>query len=464
MTSTRILHMTSTFLIASGLFACASAPRVDLPAGTDPQPKISETAARISEDQAKQYDQLSPGHFKNAQKAFANARRSSEKGEESGKILNYLGESLAQLQIVENNGQKGAAPLSTVLAARASAKAAKADASVTGEFNSADELLQAMGEDIENGEFQADSTKISKLEGRYSDLELLALKNTQLGAARSLIEKAEKNGAADRTPETLGSAKVQYDSAARSIAANRHNPAAYLPAVAQSTQSAQKLDQVLKTVVDAKTSENAAVQIYDQKQQLAANQTSLQNADARANAARNEADVTARAVADKEQSDQRSILALQGQNQQYADKEALNQKIERIKAEFDPSEAEVVRDTNKIVIRLKTMKFKTAHYELTSTSLDTLQKVKKMITAVPVTKVMIEGHTDTVGSAPQNLELSQKRAEAVRKYLVSEKTLSENEVEAKGYGYDKPLRTNQTKEGRAANRRVDVVIETTATL
>jgi outer membrane protein OmpA-like peptidoglycan-associated protein len=456
--------MPATFLIASGLFACASAPRVDLPAGTDPQPKISETAARIGDDQAKQYDQLSPSHFKDAQKALAEARRSSEKGEDSGKILGHVGEALAQLQMVEDNGQKSSATLTTVLAARSSAKAAKADTAVAGEFNSADEQLQAMGEDVESGDFHPDSAKISKLEGRYSDLELLALKNAHLGAARSLIDNAEKNGAADKAPETLGAAKVQYDSAARSIEANRHNPSAFRPAVAQSTKSARKLDQVLRTVVDSKTSETAAVQIYDQKQMLAANQASLQDADSRAKAAQNDADATARQVADKEQSDHQSILALQGQNQQYADKEALNQKIEKIKAEFDPSEAEVVRDTNKITIRLKTMKFMTAHYELTSTSLGTLQKVKEMISAVPVSKVVVEGHTDTVGTGPKNLELSQKRADAVRNYLVSEKTLPESEVEAKGYGYEKPLRTNKTKEGRAANRRVDVVIETTATL
>lgn len=464
MTNTRLFQLTSTFLIASGLFACASAPRVELPPGTDPQPKISETAARINADLAKQYDQLSPSHFKDAQKALAEARRSSEKGEESGKILNHVGEALAQLQMVEENGQKGTSTLTTVLAARSAAKAAKADTAVANEFKAADQQLQSMGSDIENGDFQPDSAKISKLESRYSDTELMAIKNTQLGAARALIEKAENDGAKDKAPKTLSVAQIQYDSAAQSIDANRHTPATFTPAVALSVKSAQKLDQVLKTIVESKTSEPAAVQIYDQKQQLAANQTSLQNADMMAKAAQGDAEETARQVAKKEASDNQNILNLQGQNQQYADKEALNQKIEKIKAEFAPSEAEVVRDTNKIVIRLKTMKFETAHFELTSTSLDTLQKVKEMIAAVPVTKVVVEGHTDSVGTGPRNLELSQKRADAVRNYLVAEKSLPENEVEAKGYGYNKPLTSNKTKEGRAANRRVDVVIETSATL
>jgi outer membrane protein OmpA-like peptidoglycan-associated protein len=411
-----------------------------------------------------QYDQLSPEHFKDAKSAMNDARRASEKGEESTKILENIGQAMAELKIVEDNGQKNAPLLSTVLAARASAKAAKADSAMSGEFRSADNQLQSMGSDIESNDFHPDAGAISKLEGRYSDLELLALKNTNLGGARSLIENAENNGAKDQAPVTLGAAQVQYDSASRAIEANRHNPQAYAPSVALSVNLAQKLDQVLKTMNDSKTSETAAIEIYNQKQQLAANQVSLSNADSQAVAAKSAADATAQQAAHQEQADQQKIVALQGQNAQYADKEALNQKIEQVKAKFTADEADVVRDSNKIIIRLKTMKFVTARYELTSTSLDTLQKVKEMIATVPVTKVVVEGYTDSVGSGPKNIELSQKRADAVRDYLVSEKTLPENEVEAKGYGYERPLRSNKTKEGRAANRRVDVVIETTATL
>jgi outer membrane protein OmpA-like peptidoglycan-associated protein len=87
-----------------------------------------------------------------------------------------------------------------------------------------------------------------------------------------------------------------------------------------------------------------------------------------------------------------------------------------------------------------------------------------MIAAVPVTKVIVEGHTDSIGGEEKNMALSQKRAETIRKYFIAEKTLPEDKVEAKGFGYQRPLTTNKTKEGRATNRRVDVVIETTSTI
>jgi OOP family OmpA-OmpF porin len=448
-----------------GLYACASAVRsVDLPAGTDPQPVMKETEARLNQDRTKQYDQLSPDHFVSAQEALTDAHKKSEKGEPSEKILRDLGQAMAQLRIVEENGEKSSPALATVLAARAAAKTVKADSGIPAEFKSVDKDLQSFGEDIESQNFHPNATQISKLEGHYLNLELLAIKNNNLGGARSLIEKAAKNEASDKAPATYGAAQVQFDSAARTIEANRHNPETYQPAVVLAVKTAQKLDQVMNTIETSKASETAAVQIYDQKEQLAANQTSLQDASTKAQAAQKDADTHALAAQAQSQTDNLNIQALQGQNQQYADREAQEQKFALVKSEFNPSEADVVRDGNKIIIRLKTMKFSTSRFELTSTSLDTLQKVKKMIATVPVAMVTVEGHTDSIGTKQKNMDLSQKRADAVKRYFVAEKSIPEAQVEAKGYGYEKPLTTNKTEEGRATNRRVDVVIETNSSM
>jgi outer membrane protein OmpA-like peptidoglycan-associated protein len=75
-------------------------------------------------------------------------------------------------------------------------------------------------------------------------------------------------------------------------------------------------------------------------------------------------------------------------------------------------------------------------------------------------KVMIEvqGHTDNTGAADYNLTLSQKRAETVKNYLVTKHNLDANRFNAKGYGLTRPIATNNTKEGRATNRRVEFVI------
>ena len=89
-------------------------------------------------------------------------------------------------------------------------------------------------------------------------------------------------------------------------------------------------------------------------------------------------------------------------------------------------------------------------------SLDSAVSIMKQFSRVPVT---IEGHTDNTGDDKINLPLSQKRAEAVRDYLIKE-GIDAGRLSAKGYGSSNPRATNNTAEGRAINRRV-VMIGTT---
>ncbi|PMR75041.1 OmpA family protein [Billgrantia endophytica] len=71
-------------------------------------------------------------------------------------------------------------------------------------------------------------------------------------------------------------------------------------------------------------------------------------------------------------------------------------------------------------------------------------------------RVRIEGHTDHVGSAEYNQGLSQRRAESVRDFLVS-RGIAENRMTTIGHGEERPVATNETDEGRAQNRRVEIV-------
>lgn len=71
--------------------------------------------------------------------------------------------------------------------------------------------------------------------------------------------------------------------------------------------------------------------------------------------------------------------------------------------------------------------------------------------------VLVEGHTDNIGTAAYNQKLSVKRAMAVRDELIKN-GVPANLIEAKGYGFDKPVASNKTREGRAQNRRVEITI------
>jgi outer membrane protein OmpA-like peptidoglycan-associated protein len=70
---------------------------------------------------------------------------------------------------------------------------------------------------------------------------------------------------------------------------------------------------------------------------------------------------------------------------------------------------------------------------------------------------VVEGHTDAKGSPWKNVDLSRRRAEAVRRYLVSRGCATDRLV-ARGMGPDRPVADNATVEGRANNRRIEIVI------
>ncbi len=72
----------------------------------------------------------------------------------------------------------------------------------------------------------------------------------------------------------------------------------------------------------------------------------------------------------------------------------------------------------------------------------------------PDLRVEIDGHTDSTGTAAYNMALSEKRAEAIKDHLVT-RGINPERLTTKGFGFTKPAASNDTKEGRAQNRRVE---------
>jgi OOP family OmpA-OmpF porin len=87
-----------------------------------------------------------------------------------------------------------------------------------------------------------------------------------------------------------------------------------------------------------------------------------------------------------------------------------------------------------------------------------LKEVADFLITYANTSAVIEGHTDNVGEADYNKDLSQRRAESVRDYLIDNFGIDPNRLTARGYGEEKPVASNDTARGRAQNRRVVAVI------
>lgn len=103
----------------------------------------------------------------------------------------------------------------------------------------------------------------------------------------------------------------------------------------------------------------------------------------------------------------------------------------------------------------KTILFDTGKSTLKTETVSVFVDIIKILNEYPNAKFTVEGHTDSVGSAKLNQSLSEKRANSVRDFLIKE-GIAADRLTAIGYGEDKPIATNNTRAGRAQNRRTEI--------
>ena len=106
---------------------------------------------------------------------------------------------------------------------------------------------------------------------------------------------------------------------------------------------------------------------------------------------------------------------------------------------------------------LKNIFFDLNKYELKTTSQVELDKVVQLLSDNPTVKIQISGHTDNIGTAADNLKLSESRAKAVTAYLAN-KGIDIKRLTFKGFGATQPVADNKTDDGRALNRRTELKI------
>jgi outer membrane protein OmpA-like peptidoglycan-associated protein len=116
------------------------------------------------------------------------------------------------------------------------------------------------------------------------------------------------------------------------------------------------------------------------------------------------------------------------------------------------------RDTARgLVVNMSDVLFDTAKHTLRPLAREKLAKISGIVLAYPALTLGIEGNTDSVGSDAYNQGLSERRAEAVRGYLVQQ-GVPESSMTAKGLSETQPIASNSTAEGRQQNRRVELIV------
>jgi outer membrane protein OmpA-like peptidoglycan-associated protein len=246
-------------------------------------------------------------------------------------------------------------------------------------------------------------------------------------------------GCASTPPKELVDARAAYQKSANGPAAR------YSPAELNTAQQSLKLAE--NTFEDDGDGPATRDQAY-----VALRQTQL--ADTRARTVQHQAAFEA----SKERAEQLRAGQLANAQKQLAD-EAMRRKA----AEDELARlAQVKEDERGTVITLSgSVLFASDQAELLPAAQQRLSEVAKALNSRnPNSQIVIEGHSDSKGSKSYNLELSARRAEAVRTYLVSQ-GIGANRIQAQGLGFTHPISDNKTAEGRANNRRVEIVVQPT---
>ena len=271
---------------------------------------------------------------------------------------------------------------------------------------------------------------------------------TELVLARQAYQRASLGAAREGAPAELHKAKASLDKAEEAFAEEPDSQKTRdLSYVAE--RKAQLADAIAETRRSERTRRQAE-QKYLTKQQQMAERTKDALADTRGE------------LADTERSRRAGIMALE------------TERTGRISAEGKAAEAEQrAKDAADALARLAAVKeearglvitlsgsvlFASNESMLLPAAQSRLNQVSDALMATKERNLVVEGHTDSQGSAAFNLGLSQRRADAVRAYLIS-RGYSGDRIQARGIGEDRPVGVNTSAEGRANNRRVEIVVE-----
>jgi outer membrane protein OmpA-like peptidoglycan-associated protein len=285
----------------------------------------------------------------------------------------------------------------------------------------------------------------------------------ELYEAQMAVQIAEAAGADQYAPDTIATAKTALKNA-EDIDTYRRDRKQSITFAREAVQSAE--DSRIITIRKIKAQDDAAAlqarldaerqaqqsQADAQQAQLAAQQAqaaAAQQAAARAqaDAAAAEAEARAQRARDAQQAAEQS--AQQAAQQADQVRERLRQQLSQV--------LQTTETARGLIVNMSDVLFDFNKYTLKPEAREKLAKVSGILLAYPSLKLQVEGYTDNIGSDEYNQKLSEERAGSVRDYLVSQNVADAN-VTAQGLGKNDPIADNSTSQGRAQNRRVELVV------
>jgi outer membrane protein OmpA-like peptidoglycan-associated protein len=269
----------------------------------------------------------------------------------------------------------------------------------------------------------------------------------------ALANKADKKQIISTARET-----IQFAEDARALAAQRQEEAR-IAAERDAAAAKARADAEAKAAADAAEAKRRADEEAQRQAELSAARQAQMKAEADAAAVR--------AQAEQDALKAKEAAANADAARASADAERANADAERARQQANALRAQLLEQFNRIletrdtprglVVNMGDVLFDFGKYNLRPEAREKLAKLSGIVLGHPGLNLAVEGHTDNVGTDEINMTLSQKRAEAVRSYLL-EQGLADANVTAQGFGKSSPVADNSTPAGRQKNRRVEIVV------
>lgn len=486
-------------LIYGAIASCGTAPIQ--PAQTSAALQI-EAIAKLNRAVEKARDEgtyvMAPSSFERAEDDLRAAARLADKGAAAAAV-STAEEGLRAVTNAEAAARITRDILLDVAEARDRAVQANAQQLFTDEMQDADAEFAKAARLIEAGHVDEAKQEQAALVALYADVELKALKESTVSAARAAIERADEFGAMDLAPRTFkmaqdeltlaqsvletrrGQTQTADQHARRAVdLANRAISIAELVkdfeerdatledvvlwhqdqllAVTEPLQVDVDLGRSNREIVDVlRSAVTASLAVQDQlsqSQMSAAESLALRDQEITQLKQQHQAELAAL----RDQYEQK--LALESNLAAEAErlKEEQQARFDRVQALFSEEEATVYRQRNNVLISAHGMHFPSGKSDIQEQDFPLLSKIAAAVREFPDARLHVSGHTDAIGDASLNQALSEARASTVAAYLSNAGQISPERIETTGYGSSKPVARNDTAEERARNRRIEVLI------
>lgn len=439
---------------------------------------LNPVSKRLAAAREAKLDILTPQSYDRAQKAFEKAQAKLERGKSLESIKGELSTANAALDKATENEKTANIMLRPGMEARDDALQVTANEYDERGWSKAEDLLRRAAVTLEKGSMKSAESKTTAAVNAYRELELRAIKSSYLAEAADLIAKAKDNDVDDHAPKTLAKAERLLAEAEEALNTDRYDtdrPRSLAREAKYEAIHSSYIAGVVKQERDDRdtTVEDLVVQWEQPFRQIAGELDIVVDLSNGNTQPTNDIDQAINNLKAElrdlglqlDEKNQQLMLAQSQAQEKIVLEEQLRRQDEtkarfaRIEKTFSTDEAQVLRQSDDVIIRLIGLSFDSGKSVIAPAGFGVLSKVQEAIQVFPDSDVSVEGHTDSFGGDEFNQKLSQKRAESVRAYLLANMSLDPAAITAIGFGESKPIANNESNEGRAKNRRIDLVIK-----